>query len=149
MKKIKLDDTSIYNGVNPKDVTMELWKKNFLHESAKFISSTHLQPSDYEREFEDEYGEKWKIVGQMDGKDMPCEKLSTGEIFIWDRWNVSAMVYPDKHAESMKLLNIKQANTKKSKPKKVKEVITKTDPEEFTIVMKNIPQQMNLFESNS
>lgn len=101
MKQIIVDDKKKdFRGMTNKDGLVKSWERQFLNETAKFISGTFLQREDLGKIFIDSQGQEWKILGQMDGKDMPCEKISTNEIFVWDRWKVSALVYPDKHAKA-------------------------------------------------
>ena len=134
MKKIKLDTKSVYMGVSTADTVIALWEKNFLHESAKFISATHLQPEDLGAEFLDEEGEKWKILGQMDGRDMPCKKLSTDEVFVWDKWRVSKLLHPEVHEKMTK-------NSVTFAPKKT----TKRTKKVEVPVVKEVPKQLDLF----
>jgi hypothetical protein len=101
MKQLKLDDTMRYNGISTKDTFLRIWSKNFLNETSKFISATHLKNEDLGAIFQDHDGTEWKILGQMEGgREIPCEKLSTGQIFLWDRWKVSSLVHAEKHERS-------------------------------------------------
>jgi hypothetical protein len=83
----------------PTPALSELWKKNFHNDCSKFVRTNNLLPTDFMREFEDAEGKKWRILGSMEGRDMPCELLETGEVFIWDRWKVSLLLYPEKHLD--------------------------------------------------
>lgn len=135
MRRIKLDDTNHYRGISTKDTFLRIWSKNFLNETSKFISSTHLKPEDLGAIFEDHEGEKWKILGHMDGREMPCEKLSTGEIYVWDRWKVSSIVHKDKHERAkMKVEWIEPAKEKKTRkaaePRPVAQQLSLFDMEE-------------------
>jgi hypothetical protein len=85
-----------------------LWKKNFLNDTAKFAKSTHLEPEDFMTEFTDKDGEQWRILGAMAHKDMPCEKISTGDVFIWDRWEVSLLKHPNHHNRTSKTVEYSQ-----------------------------------------
>jgi len=118
MKKIKLEDTDPYNGKTPKDNMIALWEKNFLREAGKFISSTYLKKEDLGTEFLDSSGEKWKILGYVGGKELPCEKVSTGEIFIWDRWDVSMIVRSEEHQKGSKVVEYIYPEKKKTSRKK-------------------------------
>jgi hypothetical protein len=140
MRKIKLPSDNNYFGVTTKSTLIQLWEKQFLNESNKFISGTYLQPEDLGREFEDAEGEKWKIIGQMDGKDMPCEKLSTGEIFVWDKWKVSGFVHPEKHAKATKKVEFVFPKVKGKRTKKEKTSLIPIEKAEKV-------QQLDLFSS--
>lgn len=116
-----------------------LWKKNFINDCSKFVRTNNLKREDYHREFHDEEGKTWKILGSMEGKDMPCELLETGEIYIWDRWKVSLLIYPEKHEEYKNKMPLLFPSAKKKRaPKKEKEPL----PEQKT-------EQLNLFDSES
>jgi hypothetical protein len=107
---------------------LKIWEKNFNHEAAKFISATYLRPEDLGAEFEDEHGNKWKLLGQMENsREMPCEKLETGEIFIWERWKVSQLVKPDVHARMQKNVEYIFPSTKKARERKEKPVAQQLD----------------------
>jgi len=112
MKEIKLETEP-----GKKNPLLAIWERGFINDTSKFISATHLKPSDLGAEFTDESGETWKILGMLEGKDMPCRN-SRGQIFIWDRWKVSGYVYPDKHAESTKLVEYLPMKVKPKRTKK-------------------------------
>jgi hypothetical protein len=96
MKQLKFDPTP-YFGVTTLMTISKSWEKNFLNETSKFISATLLNPEDLGQTFKDHMGEDWKILGMTEGREMPCEKVSTGEIFLWDRWKVSLLKRPYEH----------------------------------------------------
>ena len=106
-----------------------LWKKNFLRDTNKFAKSTHLEPEDYMVEFTSPDGEKWRILGAMEGKDLPCEKISTGDAFIWDRWDVSLLVRPEEHARASKVIVMVEPEKKKRATKKKTEEIVPESPQ--------------------
>lgn len=123
----------------PTPVLVELWKKNFLRDTNKFAKSTHLLPEDYMAEFTDHKGEKWRILGVIEGKDMPCEKISTGEVFIWDRWDVSLLARPEEHARTdRKVITTMPEKKKRVAKKKIEEVEVK----------KEESSQLSLFDEN-
>ena len=115
MKKFIFKDDSVYMGVSTRDTVESIWKKNFLHESSKFISATYLQPEDLGREFIDEKGDNWKILGQTEGREIPCENLTTKEIFTWDRWLISEILYPGKHKSEFKKTEFVKPTKKRAK----------------------------------
>jgi hypothetical protein len=100
-----------------KNPLVTIWEKIFLNETSKFISSTHLKNEDLGKDFTDDEGETWKILGMMEGKDMPCQN-SKGEIFIWDRWKVSNYMYPEKHEQAKKVVEYIPMKVKPKKTKK-------------------------------
>ena len=116
MKQIRLQTEP-----GKKNPLVVIWEKVFINDTSKFISSTRLKPEDLGAIFEDENGETWKVLGMMEGKDLPCEKVSTGEIFIWDRWKVSNLVHPEEHANAKKVVQyiypepVKDTRKKKEK----------------------------------
>lgn len=99
MRQIKFDPKP-FNGVTTLMTMTRIWENNFIHETSKFISATHMSCDDLGKDFTDESGEKWKILGMMDGREMPCQKLSTEEIFVWDRWKVSQLLHPERHEKA-------------------------------------------------
>jgi hypothetical protein len=121
----------------PTPAVAALWKKNFNNDCSKFARSTNLTRDDFHREFADAEGKTWKILGSMEGKDMPCELLETGEIYIWDRWKVSLLIYPEKHKEYDLKTQVVFPSTKKKRATKSKAV------EEETKTPR--PEQLNLF----
>jgi hypothetical protein len=108
----------------PTPALADLWKKNFLRDTKKFAKSTHLEPEDFLAEFTDVDGEAWRILGSMEGKDIPCEKISTGDVFIWDRWDVSNLVRPDEHAKSTKIVIMVEPEKKKRTRKKAEDIVS-------------------------
>lgn len=88
MKKLK----------QPSEAVASMWKRSFMNDAAKFAGPTNLKPEDFHTEFTDNKGVIWKILGALEGKEMPCENVETKEIFIWDRWKVSELKHPEKHA---------------------------------------------------
>ena len=115
MKKFVFDTTRSYNGISTKDSMIQIWENNFLHESSKFISATYLQPEDLGRLFKDLEGAVWKILGQTNGREIPCENQETLEIITFDRWFVSEVLHPEKHAKDF---SAKSELTKIKKPRK-------------------------------
>ena len=133
MKQIRLQTE-----IGKKNPLVITWEKNFINDTSKFISSTRLKSQDLGVIFEDEDGESWKILGMMDGKDLPCEKIATGEIFIWDRWKVSNIVHNEEHVNAKKIIEY-------IIPEPIKAVRKKKEP-----VIKEVDSQLNLFtESES
>ena len=120
MKKIRLDDEE-YNGKSIRSSMLELWKKNYLNEAWKFIQATRLNADDLYKEF-DYQGEKWKIMGNIDSRDMVCEKISTGEMFIWDRLKVSSIVKVDEHNMYKRKVEFIMPDKKATRKSKVEEV---------------------------
>jgi hypothetical protein len=106
-----------------------LWKKNFLRDTNKFAKSTHLEPEDYMAEFTSPDGEKWRILGAMEGKDLPCENISSGYAFIWDRWDVSLLVRSAEHAKSAKVIVMVEPEKKKRVTRKKTEEIIPESPQ--------------------
>lgn len=102
----------------PTPVLLDYWKKNFEREMAKFIKSTHLQLEDYMGEFQDSDGESWKILGVIDNKEMACEKISSSEVFIWDRWRVSQLKRPDEHKKADKKIEYVVPDKRKKRSSK-------------------------------
>ena len=103
-----------------KNPLITIWEKIFLNDTSKFISSTYIKPEDLGREFTDNEGEKWSILGMMEGKDMPCQN-SKGEIFVWDRWKVSSFLYPEKHEKKVVEYIPMKPKSKVKKTKAIKE----------------------------
>ena len=118
-----------------------LWKKNFHNDTAKFAKSTHLEPEDFMTEFTDKDGEQWRILGAMAYKDMPCEKISTGDVFIWDRWEVSLLKHPEHHNRTSKTVEFRQPEKKKRATKKKKE-------DEEVLIPKSNDSQLSLFNED-
>lgn len=114
-----------------------LWKKNFLRDTAKFAKSTHLEPEDFMTEFTDKDGEQWRILGAMEHKDMPCEKISTGEVFIWDRWEVSLLKHADYHAKVSRNIEYVQPEKKKKTRKKKEEEVSKPENPQLSLFDKD------------
>ena len=121
MRRITIDNDSDYQGITTRKSMIGLWEKNFRHEASKFISATHLQCEDLGKEFTDHNGVVWKLLGQMDGREMPCENQETKEIFIWDRWKVSQLVRPEEHLKAAKrtefIFPTKEKRRTKKEPK--------------------------------
>lgn len=105
MKKMKL----------PVQALLTVWEDNFRKDTNKFIKATYLEPEDLGKEFTDREGVTWKILGSMEGKDMPCQKVGTNEVEIWDRWKVSQYVRPEKHAKALKKVEFTHSSDKKKK----------------------------------
>jgi hypothetical protein len=97
---------------------IKLWQKNFINDTNKFIKATYLQPTDLHREFEDEKGVKWRILGVIEGKDLACERVDTLEIFALDRWKVSMILHPEDHARGSKTIETIYPSSKKAKAPK-------------------------------
>lgn len=114
---------------NPPQSLREVWRKNFIYDTQKFIKSSFLSKEDLDRTFEFN-GETWKIIGSMEGKEMTCEKLESGEVFIWDRWKVSSLLHPDVHAKAN--MKVEMVYPKKKERKK------KAEEEK--------PKQLNMFD---
>lgn len=125
----------------PTPALAELWKKNFQNDTAKFAKSTHLEPEDFMTEFTDKDGEQWRILGAMAYKDMPCEKISTGDVFIWDRWEVSLLKHPEHHIRTSKTVEYRQPAKEKKKR------VTKKKEEEAPIT-KSVDSQLSLFNED-
>jgi hypothetical protein len=107
----------------PSEDLTRLWKELFYKDAGKFIGPTHIQIPDYHTEFVDKKGVSWKIWGSLEGKEMPCENLTTGEFFLWDRWQVSLLKHPEKHANSKRIVTVTYPEPeKKRKIKKVEDV---------------------------
>jgi hypothetical protein len=105
---------------------IEIWKKNFLRDAAKFTKTTYLKAEDYMSEFKDSDGEVWQILGVIEGREIPCLKISTGEIHIWDRWQVSLIKYPEEHKKSeRKVEYIYPGKAKRGRKKKEDTLIEK------------------------
>lgn len=127
MKKVKKPTASL----------AKLWQEYFYKDAGKFIGPTHLQTADWHTEFTDAKGEVWKILGSLEGRDMPCEKLSTGEVFLWDRWQVSLLKHPERHLTA----------TRKSEfffPEKTKKRASKKIQEDTP----SVTPQLNLFDEH-
>jgi hypothetical protein len=123
----------------PTPAVAKLWRKNFINDSAKFVRATNLVPEDFERVFTDSQGKEWKILGSMEGRDLPCQLLESGEVYIWDRWKVSLLIYPEKHEKFQKKVETVYPSTKKKRVKAVKtEVKTELEPEKLV-------EQLDLF----
>lgn len=86
----------------PSELLLASWQKNYRRDVMKFINTTHLKLDDLMSDFCDEDGEMWKILGVIETKDVACQKISTGEVFIWDRWKVSLLKEPDEHKRTSK-----------------------------------------------
>jgi hypothetical protein len=81
----------------PSPAVADLWKKNYMKDAAKFISPTYLDAEDYHGTFKDHKGVEWRILGAITSKEIPCQIVETEEVFIWQAWDVSQLVHPDKH----------------------------------------------------
>jgi hypothetical protein len=119
----------------PSEALAKLWKDTFMKDAAKFMGPTFLEVEDFHGEFTDTNGEVWKILGSLAGREMACEKIATNEIFIWDRWEVSLLKRPERHAKATKTVEITWAEKKKKE--KEKEEIKKPSKEAI---------QLNLFK---
>lgn len=102
MRKIKPDKT-VYFGKSSYDTQLEMWSRNFMNETSKFITAARIKPEDLGRIFVDNENAEWKILGMIDGKEIPCEKISTEEIFCWDKMKISNILYPDLHKKKPKV----------------------------------------------
>lgn len=81
-------------------------------------------------EFKDSDGETWQILGVIEGREMPCLKISTGEIYVWDRWQVSLIKYPEEHKKSeRKVEYIYPDKAKRGRKKKEETPIEKEAPQ--------------------
>ena len=101
----------------PTSTLLDFWKKNYERELSKFTRTTYLRMEDYMSEFKD--GEEtWKILGVIDGKEMACEKISTGEVFVWDRWQVSLLKHPEAHKRGARKIELIYPDKKKKKTEK-------------------------------
>jgi hypothetical protein len=131
----------------PSAAVAKLWRKNFINDAAKFVRSTNLVPEDFERIFTDSHGKEWKILGSMDGRDLPCQLLESGEVFIWDRWKVSLLIYPEKHEKFQKKVETMFPTVKKKRvkaePKVVEESLEIEEEEEKE--EKPFEKQLDLF----
>jgi len=105
----------------PTEVLTNMWKKNFINETSKFACSTHLKPDDYLSTFKDYDGIEWKILGALEGKELACQNLEDGEVYIWDRWKVSTLRHPDVHAKVEMKREFFYPEKKKGRAKKVDE----------------------------
>lgn len=120
MRQIKFDENEkSYNGKNIRDRYLDIWSKKFINETSKFISSTLLKPEDLGKEFQDDKGISWKILGWTEqSRELACEKIETREIFLWDRWKVSNYVRPSDHARTEQKLELIFPTKKKTRKKK-------------------------------
>ena len=109
--------------INPPQCLLDTWRKQYLYEQAKFIPSTHLRLDDLDGEFLSD-NVTWKICGQMESGDIICQNLSNEQYFMWDKWKVSNLRKPEKHAI---------ANTKN-----IKSTVT-------PIVKRILPIQLSIF----
>ena len=120
MKKVKA----------PSEALANLWKEYYMKDAGKFIGPTHLEITDYHSEFTDNKGVVWKIWGSLEGRDMPCENLSSGEFFLWDRWQVSLLKHPEKHAKATRVITVTWLEPeKKKKVKKADDEVEETTPQ--------------------
>lgn len=103
---------------SPSESLAKLWKEMFFKDAGKFIGPTHLQIDDYLSTFTDKKGAAWKIHGSLEGKDLPCENIETGEFFLWDRWQVSLLKHPDKHAKATRIVTVTFPEVVKKRAKK-------------------------------
>lgn len=118
----------------PPQALIEVWKRNFLRDAAKFTKTTHLKAEDYMAEFKDSDGETWQILGVIEGKEMPCLKVSTGDVHIWDRWQVSLIMYPEEHKKSERKVEFIYPEKKKATRKKKKEETPiETEPSQLSL----------------
>ena len=128
MKKINLDDTHVINGSTTKKNFIKIWEKNFVHDTSKFLGSSRLKPYDLGKTFKDVEGAEWKIVGLIEVRDLACEKLSTGEIFVWDKWKVSLLMHPEEHAKMNR--KVEYVQPKKERKTRKKSVAEENKPDE-------------------
>jgi len=105
----------------PPQTLINVWKKNFLRDAAKFTKTTHLTSEDYLSEFKDSEGETWRILGIIEGREMPCLNISTGIVHVWDRWQVSMIKYPEEHKKSDRKVEYIYPEKKKKSRKKNEE----------------------------
>jgi len=131
----------------PSEALAGLWKKNYMRDTSKFAKSTFLENSDYMREFKDEQGEAWRILGAIEGKEMPCEKISTGEVFIWDKWNVSLLVRPEEHNRTSKTIVLTFPEKKKGR-KKVVEAVEEVEKVEEVFALEEEAPQADFFRDS-
>jgi hypothetical protein len=69
----------------------------------------------------------------MEHKDMPCEKISTGEVFIWDRWDVSLLRQSEEHARVSRTIEYVQPEKKKKTRKKKEEEPVKPENPQLSL----------------
>lgn len=119
--------------IYPTPALANLWKKNFLKDTAKFAKSTHLCPEDYMGTFKDKNGEEWRILGALEGKELPCENLTTGDVFIWDRWEVSLLRRPEDHERTSRKVEVHFPEKKKGRAKKVTETEKETTDSQLSL----------------
>jgi hypothetical protein len=110
----------------PTPALANLWKKNFINDTSKFAKSTHLEPEDYMTEFTDKKGEKWIILGSIEGKEIPCQNVETREVYVWDRWDVSSLKHPEIHEKNTSKQEFFFPEKKKGRAKKVEKIETPT-----------------------
>jgi hypothetical protein len=116
MRQIKLDDTYEYNGSTTRSTFIKVWERIFLNEASKFISATYLQVEDLGREYTDNSGVRWKLLGQMENtRELACEKVETGEVFTQDRWKVSQYLRPEEHLNATKVVEYVHPSKKKER----------------------------------
>jgi hypothetical protein len=121
----------------PPQSLIEVWKRNFLRDSYKFTKTTHLKSEDYMAEFKDSSGETWQILGVIEGKEMPCLKVSTGDVHIWDRWQVSLIMYPEEHKRAERKIEYIYPEKKKVTRKKKTEETPITPEDSQLSLFKN------------
>ena len=79
---------------------LEKFALYFHNDTMKFLKATHLEVTDLYRKFTDpKTSIEWKIMGAMEGKEIICQNLTDNSFFSWDRWKVSCIMYPEKHAQ--------------------------------------------------
>lgn len=80
------------------------WEKNFRRETATILKGTHLVPEDLGREFST-HNRNFKVIGSLEStKEMLI--LEDG-VHLWAiaRWEVSKILYPEKHSEWNKTIS--------------------------------------------
>jgi hypothetical protein len=73
------------------------WAQRLKDEASQFLTHHSLRVTDIGRTFSDKKG-KWLIIGACQQKEIACKNLETNEIFSRSSWEISKILYPERHA---------------------------------------------------
>ena len=85
---------------------LEMYYKEFERDASKFFRASKITLEHMDTEFTIK-GEKWKVIGQVDFKEMVCKNVESGSIYAIDRIEVQRALIGETNIDFTKKRNLK------------------------------------------
>jgi len=83
------------------DSLLEVFYKDFVRDTDKFFRASKLTLEHMKVEF-DYKGDKWKIIGLIDAKEMVCRNINNNSVWAIDRQEVQKAIMGDTNVDFTK-----------------------------------------------